>query len=161
MKTVCLNLLIVVVLNFNVDGKMQREYTLSIIKPDATSRDLVEEINQIFLDNGLEVVAQKKFTLTQKQAEEFYLEHKDRPFYRDLVNYMTSGEVVVQVLAGENAVIKNREVMGATNPANAKPGTVRAEYGESMERNSVHGSDSLNSAKREISFFFDYNKITS
>lgn len=163
MKTLrlCLVFFIAVVLNFNVNGTMQREYTLSIIKPDATSRNLIEAINQIFSNNGLEVVAQKRLILTKEQAEEFYAEHRDRPFYKDLVNYMTSGEVVVQVLAGENAVMRNREIMGATNPVNAKPGTIRAEYGESIDRNSVHGSDSINSAKREISFFFDDNEVSN
>ncbi len=136
------------------------EYTLSIIKPDATSRDLTDEINQYFINNGLKVVAQKTITLTSAQAEEFYAEHKSRPFYNDLVKYMISGPVVVQVLAGEDAIAKNREIMGATNPANAAPGTIREKHAESVERNSVHGSDSAESAKREISFFFNYDEVT-
>lgn len=136
------------------------EYTLSIIKPDATSRNLTSEINECFTNDGLRVVEQKTITLTRVQAEEFYAEHKARPFYNDLVTYMISGPVVVQVLAGKDAIAKNREIMGATNPANAAPGTIRAKFAESVERNSVHGSDSAESAKREISFFFNYDEVT-
>ncbi len=136
------------------------EYTLSIIKPDATSRKLTSEINQCFIDNGLRVVTQETITLTRAQAEEFYAEHKARPFYNDLVEYMISGPVVVQVLAGKDSVAKNREVMGATNPSNAAPGTIREKFAESVERNSVHGSDSAEAAKREISFFFNYDEVT-
>ena len=136
------------------------EYTLSIIKPDATSRNLTSEINECFTNDGLRVVEQKTVTLTRAQAEEFYAEHKARPFYNDLVTYMTSGPVVVQVLAGKDAIAKNREIMGATNPANAAPGTIRAKFAESVERNSVHGSDSAESAKREITFFFNYDEVT-
>ena len=113
-----------------------------------------------FTKNGLEVVTQKKLTLTTEQAQEFYAEHKERPFFNDLVAYMTSGEVMTQVLAGENAIAKNREIMGATNPADSAEGTIRAKYGESIDRNSVHGSDSPTSAKREISLFFDYDELT-
>ncbi|MCH9753855.1 MAG: nucleoside-diphosphate kinase [Alphaproteobacteria bacterium] len=137
------------------------EYTLSIIKPDATARNLTGDINKFFTDKGLKVVAQKELTLSEEQAKNFYLEHKERPFYDGLVSYMTSGPVVVQVLAGENAIAKNREIMGATNPENAEAGTIRKEFAESLERNSVHGSDSETSAKREIEFFFDYNEITN
>ncbi len=137
------------------------EYTFSIIKPDAVSRHLESEINEIFAQNGLEVVAFKPMTMTVEQASEFYAEHKGRPFYNSLVEYMTSGPVVVQVLKGQNAITKNREVMGATNPKDAAPGTIRAQFAESIDRNSVHGSDSPESAKREISMFFDYNEVTS
>ena len=137
------------------------EYTLSIIKPDATARNLVEDINQLFIENALDIVAQKELVLSQEQAEQFYIEHKERPFYGELVSYITSGPVVVQVLAGENAIAKNREIMGATNPANAKEGTIRQKFAESIERNSVHGSDSKDAAEREIAFFFEYDDVTS
>lgn len=137
------------------------EYTLSIIKPDATERGLTEKINDIFSKNGLTVVEQKEVTLTRKDAEEFYVEHKERPFYTDLVEYMISGPVVIQVLAGNDAIKKNRDVMGVTNPKEAVPNTIRALYGESIDRNSVHGSDSPQSAKREISFFFNYDEVTA
>jgi nucleoside-diphosphate kinase len=138
---------------------MTQERTLSIIKPDATRRNLIGKIITKFEDGGLKVVAQKKIHLTQKMAEDFYAVHKDRPFYSDLVNFMISGPVVVQVLEGENAVIRNREIMGATNPAEAADGTIRKEFAESLEANSVHGSDSLDNAKTEIEFFFDKNEI--
>jgi nucleoside-diphosphate kinase len=139
---------------------MNTEYTLSIIKPDAMKRNLVADINKIFTDAGLKVVAQKEIHISEETAQEFYAEHKARPFYKDLVAYISSSPVVVQVLAGPGAILKNREVMGATNPAEAKEGTVRKKYGLSIDQNSVHGSDSPESAKREISFFFDYNEIT-
>lgn len=135
------------------------EYTFSIIKPDAVARGLAGEINAVFAQHGLQVVAEKETTLTKEQAEGFYAEHKERPFFASLVEYMTSGPVVLQVLAGEDAIAKNRQVMGATNPANAEPETIRAMFAESIERNSVHGSDSKEAAKREISFFFDYDSI--
>jgi nucleoside-diphosphate kinase len=138
---------------------MTQERTLSIIKPDATRRNLIGKIIAKLEDGGLKVVAQKKIQLTQKMAEEFYAVHKDRPFYNDLVNFMISGPVVVQVLEGENAVLKNREIMGATNPDEAKPGTIRKEFAESLEANSVHGSDSIDNAKIEVSFFFDDEEI--
>ena len=138
---------------------MAVERTLSIIKPDATRRNITGKINAKFEENGLRIVAQKRLRLTREQAEAFYDVHKERPFYRDLVNFMTSGPVVVQVLEGENAVTKNRDVMGATNPANAAPGTIRKEFAESIEANSVHGSDSPDNAKREISFFFKDQEI--
>jgi nucleoside-diphosphate kinase len=137
------------------------EYTLSIIKPDATERQLVEEINQLFEDQGLTIIAQKEMHLTTKDAGEFYAEHKARPFYNDLVTYMCSSPVVVQVLAGDDAVRKNREIMGATNPKDAAPGTIRALYAESIDRNSVHGSDSLEAAKREIAFFFSMDELST
>lgn len=135
------------------------ERTLSIIKPDATRRNLTGKINAKLEEAGLHIVAQKRLHLTTEQAEKFYDVHKERPFYRDLVNFMISGPVVVQVLEGKDAVAMNRKVMGATNPANADPGTIRKEYAESIEANSVHGSDSLDNAKREISFFFSETEI--
>ena len=138
---------------------MAVERTLSIIKPDATRRNITGRINAKFEEHGLRIVAQKRLRLTREQAEAFYEVHKERPFYRDLVNFMTSGPVVVQVLEGENAVTKNRDVMGATNPANAAPGTIRKEFAESIEANSVHGSDSPDNAKREIAFFFNDQEI--
>ncbi|MBN8828370.1 MAG: nucleoside-diphosphate kinase [Sphingobacteriia bacterium] len=133
---------------------MAIERTLSIIKPDATKRNLTGKINQVFESNGLKIVAQKRITLSKKVAEGFYAEHKARPFFNDLVNFMISGPVVLQVLEGENAVALNRKLMGATNPAQAEEGTIRKLFAESIEANSVHGSDALESAKREISYFF-------
>lgn len=133
---------------------MTTEMTLSIIKPDATKRNLTGKINAKFEDAGLKIVAQKRLQLSEKMAGEFYAVHHERPFYKDLVKFMTSGPVVVQVLKGQNAVAKNREIMGATNPANADAGTIRKEFAESIEANSVHGSDSLENAKNEIAFFF-------
>lgn len=138
---------------------MNTEYTLSIIKPDATRRNITGKINAKFESQGLKIVAQKMLILSTKVAEEFYAIHKERPFYKDLVKFMTSGPVVVQVLKGENAVNKNRDIMGATNPANAKEGTIRKEFAESIEANSVHGSDSLENAENEISFFFTAGEI--
>ena len=139
---------------------MAAERTLSIIKPDATRRNLTGRINAKFEEAGLRIVAQKRLLLTQAQAGAFYAVHKERPFYKDLVSFMTSGPVVVQVLEGENAVARNREVMGATNPANADPGTIRKEFAESIEANSVHGSDSAENAAIEIAFFFAGIEIT-
>ena len=133
---------------------MALERTLSIIKPDATRRNLTGAINAKFEAAGLRIVAQRRIHLTTAQAEAFYAVHKERPFFRDLVTFMVSGPVVVQALEGENAVARNREVMGATNPANAAPGTIRKEFAESIEANSVHGSDSLENAAIEIAFFF-------
>lgn len=138
---------------------MTQERTLSIIKPDATKRNLIGKIITKLEDGGLKIVAQKKIQLTQAMAEEFYAVHKERPFYNDLVSFMISGPVVVQVLEGENAVLKNREIMGATNPDEANPGTIRKEFAESLEANSVHGSDSLENAQIEISFFFSDDEI--
>jgi len=138
---------------------MTQERTLSIIKPDATKRNLIGKIITKLEDGGLKIVAQKKIQLTQAMAEEFYAVHKERPFYNDLVSFMISGPVVVQVLEGENAVLKNREIMGATNPDEANPGTIRKEYAESLEANSVHGSDSLENAQIEITFFFNDDEI--
>ena len=139
---------------------MAAERTLSIIKPDATRRNQTGRINAKFEEAGLRIVAQKRLRLTEAQAGAFYAVHKERPFYKDLVSFMTSGPVVAQVLEGENAVAKNREVMGATNPANADPGTIRKEFAESIEANSVHGSDSAENAKTEIAFFFAGIEIT-
>ena len=133
---------------------MPIERTLSIIKPDATKRNLTGLINTKFEKVGLKIIGQKRLQLTKSMAEKFYEIHKDRPFYNDLVEYMISGPVVVQVLEGENAVKLNRTIMGATNPDEADPGTIRKEFAESIEANSVHGSDSLENAKIEISFFF-------
>ena len=133
---------------------MTIENTLSIIKPDATKRNLTGAINAKLEQAGLKIIAQKRLQLSKQMAQKFYEIHKDRPFYNDLVNFMISGPVVVQVLAGENAIMLNREVMGATNPSEAKEGTIRKEFAESIEANSVHGSDSLENAKNEISFFF-------
>ncbi|NOG71735.1 nucleoside-diphosphate kinase [Roseicella sp. DB1501] len=133
---------------------MTVERTLSILKPDATRRNLTGKINAKFEEAGLRIVAQKRLHLSEAQAGAFYAVHKERPFYKDLVAFMTSGPVVVQVLEGENAVAKNREIMGATNPANAAPGTIRKEFAESIEANSVHGSDSAENAATEVAFFF-------
>ncbi|MGH7043067.1 MAG: nucleoside-diphosphate kinase [Acetobacteraceae bacterium] len=133
---------------------MPIERTFSIIKPDATRRDLTGRVNAMLEAAGLRIVAQKRLRLTAAQAEAFYAVHKERPFYRGLVSFMTSGPVVVQVLEGENAVARNRETMGATDPAKAAPGTIRAELAESIEANSVHGSDSAENAAAEIAFFF-------
>jgi len=133
---------------------MAIENTLSIIKPDATDRNLTGAINSKLEKAGLKIIAQKRLKLSREMAQKFYEVHKDRPFYNDLVDFMISGPVVVQVLSGENAVMLNREVMGATNPSKAKDGTIRKEFALSIEANSVHGSDSLENAKNEISFFF-------
>lgn len=130
------------------------ERTLSIIKPDATRRNLTGAINAIFEESNLKIVAQKKMHLTRHQAEQFYAVHAARPFFGELCDFISSGPVVVQVLEGADAVAKNRELMGATNPKDAAPGTIRAEFAESIEANSVHGSDSLENAKNEIAFFF-------
>ncbi len=133
---------------------MAIERTLSIIKPDATRRNITGKINDRFEERGLRIVAQKRIRLTEAQAERFYEVHAQRPFYRGLVAFMTSGPIVVQVLEGEDAVALGREIMGATNPANAAPGTIRRDFAESIEANSVHGSDSLENAAQEIVFFF-------
>jgi nucleoside-diphosphate kinase len=133
---------------------MATERTLSIIKPDATRRNLTGKINAKFEEAGLRIVAQKRILLTQAQAEQFYAVHKARPFFGELTQFMASGPVVVQVLEGEGAVLKNREVMGATNPKDAAPGTIRADFAESVGENSVHGSDAPETAREEIAFFF-------
>jgi len=133
--------------------------TFSIIKPDATRRNLTGAITKMLEDAGLRVVASRRVHLTRDQAEGFYAVHRDRPFFDSLVGFMTSGPVVVQVLEGEDAVLRNREVMGATNPADAAEGTIRKTYAESIEANSVHGSDSDENAKIEIDFFFKPEEI--
>jgi nucleoside-diphosphate kinase len=138
---------------------MATERTLSIIKPDATRRNLTGKINARFEENGLRIVAQKRLWLSKNQAEKFYDVHKERPFFADLVSFMISGPVVVQVLEGADAVAKNRKIMGATNPANADAGTIRKDFAESIEANSVHGSDSLENAAQEIAFFFSGTEI--
>jgi len=138
---------------------MAIERTFSIIKPDATRRNLTGKINAVFEENGLRVVAQKRIHMSRAQAETFYGVHRERPFFNDLVTFMISGPVVVQVLEGENAVAKNRELMGATNPANAAPGTIRKLFAESIEANSVHGSDSAENAAIEIAYFFAGSEI--
>ena len=138
---------------------MAVQRTFSIIKPDATRRNLTGAITNRFEDNGLRIVASKRIHMTEDQAKGFYEVHKERPFYSDLVNFMTSGPVVVQVLEGENAVLKNREIMGATNPEDADAGTIRKDFAESIEANSVHGSDSDENAATEIKFFFNDNEI--
>lgn len=133
---------------------MSTQTTLSIIKPDATKRNLTGKINAVFEENGLKIVAQKRILLSEKMAQKFYEVHKERPFYNDLVKFMTSAPVVVQALRGEDAVAKNRELMGATNPEEAAEGTIRKLFAESIEANSVHGSDSLENAQNEVAFFF-------
>ncbi|WP_297192280.1 nucleoside-diphosphate kinase [uncultured Campylobacter sp.] len=136
------------------------ERTLSIIKPDAVKKQVIGKILDRFESNGLKIAAMKKLQLSKEQAEKFYEVHKDRPFYGDLVKFMISGPVVVSVLEGDNAVLKNRELMGATNPKEAKPGTIRADFAENIDANAVHGSDSLENAKIEINFFFKDSEIS-
>ena len=138
---------------------MAIERTLSIIKPDATRRNLTGAINDRFEKAGLRIVAQRRMRLSADIAGQFYAVHKERPFYNDLVSFMSSGPVVVQVLEGEGAIAKNRDIMGATNPANAAPGTIRKDFAESIEANSVHGSDSAETAAQEIAFFFSAMEI--
>ena len=133
---------------------MTIENTLSIIKPDATKRNITGSINAKFEDAGLNIIAQKRLQMTKDMAQKFYEIHKDRPFFNDLVDFMISGPVIAQVLRGENAVKLNRDIMGATNPKEAEIGTIRNEFAESIEANSVHGSDSIENAKSEIAFFF-------
>lgn len=140
---------------------MATERTLSILKPDATRRNLTGKINSVFEDAGLRIVAQKRIHLTEQQAGAFYDVHKERPFFGELVQFMMSAPVVVQVLEGDNAVAHHRDVMGATNPAEAAEGTVRKLYAQSIGENSVHGSDSIENAAREISFFFAETEILS
>lgn len=138
---------------------MALERTFSIIKPDATNRNLTGKIIDRFESNGLRVVASKRLHMSREQAEGFYAVHKERPFFRELVSFMISGPVVVQVLEGENAIAKNREIMGATNPADADEGTIRKDFAESIEANSVHGSDAPETAAEEIKFFFSDDEI--
>jgi nucleoside-diphosphate kinase len=136
-----------------------KQQTLSIIKPDATKRNITGKINNKFEKAGLKIIAQKRIKLTKEQAKAFYYIHKDRPFFESLVDFMTSAPIVTQVLEGENAVAKNREIMGATNPEEATEGTIRKEFAENIEANSVHGSDSIENAKKEIAFFFSECEI--
>jgi len=134
--------------------------TFSIIKPDATSRNITGEINSLIEKNGLRIIAQKRIKLSLEQAKEFYKIHSDKQFYNDLVDYMTSGPVIVQILEGKDAVNKYREIMGATNPDKAKEGTIRKKFALSIQENSVHGSDSEENAKIEIDFFFKNNEVS-
>ncbi len=138
---------------------MAIERTLSIIKPDATKRSLTGKINAIIEESNLKIIAQKEILLSKEQAENFYGVHKERPFFPDLINFITSGPVVVQILEGEDAISNYRDIMGATNPKEAKLGTIRAQFGKSIEANSVHGSDSAENAAIEVNFFFNKNKI--
>ena len=138
---------------------MAIERTLSIIKPDAVSRNLIGEIEGRFEKAGLQIVAARMIHMTQEQAEGFYAEHRERSFFPDLVGFMTSGPVIVQVLEGENAIALNRDLMGATNPKEAEAGTIRADYAETIDANAVHGSDSPESAEREIAYFFNDSEI--
>lgn len=140
---------------------MAVEYTLSIIKPDGVKRNITGKINNYFEMSGLEISAQKMIHLTKDQAEEFYEMHKERPFFPSMIEKMISSPVIVQVLKGENAISKNREIMGATNPEEAIPGTIRKDLSISIEENTIHGSDSLESAKREIQLFFTEGEIVS
>ena len=140
---------------------MAIERTLSIIKPDAVAKDVIGQIEGRFEAAGLKIIAMKMLQLDDELAGGFYAEHKERPFYRDLVGFMTSGPVVVQVLEGENAIVKNRELMGATNPQEAAEGTIRADFAESIDANAVHGSDSSESAAREVAYFFQAAEICS
>ena len=130
------------------------EKTLSIIKPDAVERDLTEEIKQIFLSNGFKIIEEKKIKITKNEAEQFYQVHQTKSFFNDLCSYLSSGPIVVMVLEKQNAVLDNRNIMGATNPKEAKNGTIRKKFGLSIDKNSVHGSDSIENAKIEIDFFF-------
>ena len=138
---------------------MAIERTFSIIKPDAVAKNVIGEIYSRFEKNGLKIVAAKMLHLTQAQAEGFYAEHSERGFFKDLISFMISGPVMMQVLEGENAVLKHREIMGATNPKEAAPGTIRADFAASIDENAVHGSDAVETAKREITFFFSDNEI--
>jgi len=138
---------------------MSIQRTFSIIKPDATARNITGKVNAKIEESGLRIVAQKRLLLTKEQASGFYAVHKDRPFYSDLVKFMMSGPVIVQVLEGENAIAAYRKVMGATNPAEADPGTIRAEFAQSIDANTVHGSDAPETASEEIKFFFAENEI--
>ena len=140
---------------------MSAERTLSIIKPDAVAKSVIGQINARFEQGGLKIVAAKMARLSKEQAEHFYGIHKDRPFFNALVKFMSSGPVMLQVLEGDNAVLRNREIMGATNPKDAAPGTIRADFADSIDHNAVHGSDSLDNAKQEIAFFFQPEEIVS
>ncbi|TDR51426.1 MULTISPECIES: nucleoside-diphosphate kinase [Halomonas] len=138
---------------------MANQRTLSIIKPDAVAKNVIGEIESRFEKGGLKIVAAKMLQLSEEKAGGFYAEHKERPFFKDLVGFMTSGPVIVQVLEGEDAIAKNRDLMGATNPKEAAPGTIRADFAETIDANAVHGSDSPESAEREIAYFFEADEI--
>lgn len=138
---------------------MANERTLSIIKPDGVAKNIIGEVYSRFEKAGLKIVAARMMQLSEAQAQEFYAVHKERPFYKDLVSFMISGPVMVQVLEGDNAIAKNREVMGATNPKDAAPGTIRADFANTVDENVVHGSDAPETAKNEIAFFFKDNEI--
>ena len=138
---------------------MSTERTLSIIKPDATKRNITGKIISCFEESGLNIIAQKKILLTKERAEGFYSVHSDKPFFADLVSFMSSAPIIVQVLEGENAILKNREIMGATNPEEAEEGTIRKQFALSIEANSVHGSDSAETAIEEINYFFEESEI--
>lgn len=138
---------------------MVQEYTFSMIKPDATKRNLIGKINTYLENSGLKIVAQRMTVLSRTQAESFYAEHKSRPFFNSLINFITSGPVVLQVLKGEDAIVKNRKIMGSTNPQDAELGTIRKDLAVDIEANSIHGSDNSESAKREIHFFFSKEEI--
>lgn len=138
---------------------MAQERTLSIIKPDAVGKNVIGQIYDRFEQNGLRIIAAKMRHLTREQAEEFYAVHRERPFYKDLVNFMTSGPVMIQVLEGEDAIAKHRDVMGATNPKDAAPGTIRADFAETVDENAVHGSDGPDTAATEIAFFFNDDEL--
>jgi len=142
-----------------METKMAIERTISIIKPDAVAKNAIGDIYSRFEKAGLQIVASRMLHLSQEQAEGFYAEHKERPFFGALVSFMTSGPVMVQVLEGEGAVLKNRDLMGATNPADAEAGTIRADFAESIDENAVHGSDSTDSAAREIAYFFTEDQL--
>jgi nucleoside-diphosphate kinase len=142
-----------------METKMAIERTISIIKPDAVAKNAIGDIYSRFEKAGLQIVASRMLHLSQEQAEGFYAEHKERPFFGALVSFMTSGPVMVQVLEGEGAVLKNRDLMGATNPADAEAGTIRADFAESIDENAVHGSDSSDSAAREIAYFFTEDQL--
>lgn len=138
---------------------MANQRTLSIIKPDAVAKNVIGEIESRFEKGGLKIVAAKMLQLSEEKAGGFYAEHKERPFFKDLVGFMTSGPVIVQVLEGEDAIARNRDLMGATNPQEAAPGTIRADFAETIDANAVHGSDSPESAEREIAYFFAADEI--
>lgn len=138
---------------------MSIERTFSIVKPDAVAKNVIGEIYSRFEKNGLKIIAAKMLHMSKEQAEGFYAVHKERPFFNDLVNFMISGPVMVQVLEGENAIAKNREIMGATNPAEAAPGTIRADFANSIDENAVHGSDGPDTAKEEIAYFFKADEL--
>ena len=146
------------VLDYLINSYMKimnnEETTLSIIKPDAVERNLSQEIKSLFLNNGFRIIKEKKIILTKEEAEKFYAVHQTKPFYGELCNYLSSGPIIVMVLSKVNAVLSNRELMGSTNPKEAKNGTIRKKYGLSIDKNSVHGSDSIENSKKEIDFFF-------